>query len=287
MNHAIEVHDLCKRYDDFCLDHVSFQVPGGCVMGLIGENGAGKTTIIKSLLGLIHADSGFCRVFGKDPNTDRKELCREIGVVLDDGFFSTGLRICDIDKIMSGTHPDWDKTYFYESCKQFSLPLKKPLFQLSKGMLAKVKIITALSHHPKLLILDEPTSGLDPVVRSEILDLFWDFVSDEDHSILLSSHITSDLEKIADYITFIHCGNVVFSKQKDILLEEHGILKCRKSDASSFPDADIIARRDSAFDTEFLISNRGRVASLYPNAAVETAGLDDIMTFYAKGVSAK
>ncbi len=287
MNQIIEVNGLSKQYDSFFLDHISFSVPGGCVMGLIGENGAGKTTIIKSILGLIRTDCGTVRILGRDPETDRAEIGRSLGVVLDGSFFYSSLRICDISRIMAGIHPGWDPAFFAENCRRFSLPEKKPLSQLSKGMLAKVKILAALSHHPRLLILDEPTSGLDPVVRSEILELFWDFVCDEQHSILLSSHITSDLEKIADYITFVHNGKLVFTKPMDTMQEEYGVLKCRRSDAACFPDAEIIARRDSAFDAELLIANRAHLAGRYPDAALEPASLDDIMTFYAKGVPAE
>ena len=199
MNSAIEVRGLCKHYRDFSLRDVSFTVPGGSIMGFIGENGAGKTTTIKSILGLLHTDGGSISVLGRDPVTDRRAIGQDIGVVLDGSFFYEGMRAKDISAVMSRLHSRWDKESFASYCKRFALPMEKPFKEFSKGMRAKLALTTALAHHPKLLVLDEATSGLDPVVRSEMLDLFLEFIQDEEHSILLSSHITSDLEKVADY----------------------------------------------------------------------------------------
>lgn len=228
MNSAIEVRGLCKHYRDFSLRDVSFTVPGGSIMGFIGENGAGKTTTIKSILGLLHTDGGSISVLGRDPVTDRRAIGQDIGVVLDGSFFYEGMRAKDISAVMSHLHSRWDKESFASYCKRFALPMEKPFKEFSKGMRAKLALTTALAHHPKLLVLDEATSGLDPVVRSEMLDLFLEFIQDEEHSILLSSHITSDLEKVADYITFIHAGKIVFSKTKDDILEQYGVVKCEK-----------------------------------------------------------
>ena len=229
MNSAIEVRGLCKHYRDFSLRDVSFTVPGGSIMGFIGENGAGKTTTIKSILGLLHTDGGSISVLGRDPVTDRRAIGQDIGVVLDGSFFYEGMRAKDISAVMSRLHSRWDKESFASYCERFALPMEKPFKEFSKGMRAKLALTTALAHHPKLLVLDEATSGLDPVVRSEMLDLFLEFIQDEEHSILLSSHITSDLEKVADYITFIHAGKIVFSKTKDDILEQYGVVKCEKS----------------------------------------------------------
>lgn len=283
MNSAIEVRGLCKHYRDFSLRDVSFTVPGGSIMGFIGENGAGKTTTIKSILGLLHTDGGSISVLGRDPVTDRRTIGQDIGVVLDGSFFYEGMRAKDISAVMSRLHGRWDKESFASYCKRFALPMEKPFKEFSKGMRAKLALTTALAHHPKLLVLDEATSGLDPVVRSEMLDLFLEFIQDEEHSILLSSHITSDLEKVADYITFIHEGKIVFSKTKDDILEQYGVVKCEKARAASLAGAHILGRRDSKFDAELLVDNRPEVARLYPGILTEQATIDDIMTFFAKG----
>ena len=283
MNSAIEVRGLCKHYRDFSLRDVSFTVPGGSIMGFIGENGAGKTTTIKSILGLLHTDGGSISVLGRDPVTDRRAIGQDIGVVLDGSFFYEGMRAKDISAVMSRLHSRWDKESFASYCKRFALPMEKPFKEFSQGMRAKLALTTALAHHPKLLVLDEATSGLDPVVRSEMLDLFLEFIQDEEHSILLSSHITSDLEKVADYITFIHAGKIVFSKTKDDILEQYGVVKCEKARAAALDGAHILGRRDSKFDAELLVDNRPEVARLYPGILTEQATIDDIMTFFAKG----
>ena len=283
MNSAIEVRGLCKHYRDFSLRDVSFTVPGGSIMGFIGENGAGKTTTIKSILGLLHTDGGSISVLGRDPVTDRRAIGQDIGVVLDGSFFYEGMRAKDISAVMSHLHSRWDKESFASYCKRFALPMEKPFKEFSKGMRAKLALTTALAHHPKLLVLDEATSGLDPVVRSEMLDLFLEFIQDEEHSILLSSHITSDLEKVADYITFIHAGKIVFSKTKDDILEQYGGVKCEKARAAALAGVHILVRRDSKFDAELLVDNRPEVARLYPGILTEQATIDDIMTFFAKG----
>ena len=283
MNSAIEVRGLCKHYRDFSLRDVSFTVPGGSIMGFIGENGAGKTTTIKSILGLLHTDGGSISVLGRDPVTDRRAIGQDIGVVLDGSFFYEGMRAKDISAVMSRLHSRWDKESFASYCKRFALPMEKPFKEFSKGMRAKLALTTALAHHPKLLVLDEATSGLDPVVRSEMLDLFLEFIQDEEHSILLSSHITSDLEKVADYITFIHAGKIVFSKTKDDILEQYGVVKCEKARAAALDGALFLGRRVSNFDAELLVDNRPEVARLYPGILTEQATIDDIMTFFAKG----
>ncbi len=285
MDNAIEIRGLCKHYQDFSLQDVSFDVPGGCIMGFIGENGAGKTTTLKSILGLVRWDGGTVTVLGRDPVADRAAVGRELGVVLDGGFFSPAMRTGDISSVMARLHPDWDKALFASYCERFSLPAKKPFKDFSKGMTAKLMLATALSHRPKLLILDEATSGLDPVVRNEILDIFLEFIEDDEHTILLSSHITSDLEKVADYITFIHEGRIVFSKTKDELRERYGVLKCARSHADALEGAHVIGRRDSKFDAELLVDNLPEARRLHPDILAEPAALDDIMTFLAKGVN--
>ena len=282
MNNAIQINGICKHYQDFSLQNVSFCVPGGCIMGFIGENGAGKTTTLKALLGLIHLNAGSVQVLGKNPVTQRREINADIGVVMDGSFFYEGIHTKDIAPVMRRLHKNWDDALFVDYCKRFSLPLEKTIKDYSKGMKAKLALTVALSHHPKLLILDEATSGLDPVVRNEMLDIFMEFISDEEHTILLSSHITSDLEKIADYITFIHQGKIVFTMPKDEMLETYGIVKCSKTDVEKLDAAHIIGRRDSKFDVEVLIDNKQQVRRSLPSLLLESTTIDDIMTFFAQ-----
>lgn len=279
---AIEICGLQKKYKDFSLQNVSFSVPSGCIMGFIGENGAGKTTTMKAALGLIHPDGGTVEVLGKNPFTARKEINEDLGVVMEGSFFYQGMRARDVDKVMTRLHKRWDSALFAQYCERFSLPTTKEIKDYSKGMKAKLSLITAISHHPKLLVLDEATSGLDPVVRREILDIFMEFIEDEAHTILLSSHITSDLEQIADYITFIHAGKIVFSMVKHEMQEQYAVVKCAKADAASVDAAYIIGRRDSKFDTELLVNNKAAVRRTSPSIMIEPASIDDIMTFFAK-----
>ncbi len=283
MEYSVEVKNFSKHFKDFSLQNISFNVPTGTIVGFIGENGAGKTTTLKSILGLLHTDGGELRVLGKDPVKDRRSIGEDIGIVMEGSFFSPTLNMREIGSIMQKLHPRWDAALFEEFCKRFELPEQKPMKDFSRGMRVKAAFATALSHHPKLLILDEATSGLDPVVRSEILDLFLEFIEDESHSVLLSSHITSDLEKVADYIVFIHKGRIVFQMEKDALLEKFAVCKCGKSELSCFDKAHILGHRESRFDMEFLVDNAPQVRKTYPNLLIEPASIDDIMTFFVKG----
>lgn len=276
---AIEIHDLCKNYGDFQLDHVSLTLPEGCVMGFIGENGAGKSTTINLILDLIRADSGEVLLYGQ-PNTRAfPALKEEIGVVLDEDGFPETLNLRDVNSIMRSAFRQWSEETFYGYVKRFGLPEKKKLKDYSKGMRMKLSLAVALSHGAKLLILDEATSGLDPVVRDELLDLFFEFVQDEHHAIFLSSHITSDLEKICDYVTFLHHGRVVFSEEKDALCERLGILKCTRQQLQELDETAVIGVRESSFGAEALVQR-----SLVPaGMLIESATLDDIIVFLAKG----
>ena len=227
MNNVIEIKKLKKRYDNnFELGEINLSIPSGYVIGLIGENGAGKTTLIKSILNIITPTAGEIKIFNKDSKKYDSLIKEDIGVVLDDIFFPELLTADDIDTIMKDIYKNWDKELFYKYLKDFNLPNNKKIKTLSKGMRKKLEIATSLAHHPKLLILDEPTSGLDPVVRDDILDIFLNFIKDENHTILLSTHITSDLEHIADEIIFIDKGKIILNKSKDELLDNYGILKC-------------------------------------------------------------
>ena len=281
MTNALTVSGLTKTYPDFVLDQVSFSVPSGSIVGLIGENGAGKSTTINAALGLIQKEAGQVSVLGREGlDGDTKE---EIGVVFDGSNYPEILSPRKLNGVMRNIYRSWDETAYFRLLQQFSLPPDKPLKQFSKGMKMKLAIAVALSHHSRLLILDEATSGLDPVIRDDILDMLLDFVQEEDHSILVSSHITSDLEKIADYIVFIHEGKVVFSKPKDELVEQYGILKCGAAQFDALDKADIIVYRKMDYEWQVLVADREKLQKKYPKAMVVPATIDEIMLLYVKG----
>lgn len=220
MENILEVKNLCKSYDGFKLRNVSFELPKGTIMGLVGENGAGKTTTIKAILNLIKINDGTIKVFGLDSRENEIEIKEDIGVVLENGFLSEYLTPDDINSCLKNIYKNWDTELYFKYIEDFKLPRDKVSKDYSSGMKMKLKLAASLAHHPKLLILDEPTSGLDPIARSEILDVFQDFIQDEEHSVFVSSHITSDLENIADYITFINNGEIVLSKTRDEFLDK-------------------------------------------------------------------
>ncbi len=280
---AIEVNDLSKRFDSFQLKKVNFTLPKGSIMGFIGENGAGKTTTIKLMLNQLWVDSGSIQIFGLDHKVDEKKIKNDIGVVLDEGYFYENIKPRQISKIMEKIYTQWDAPLFYDYLNRFRLPTDKLIKDFSRGMKMKLSIATALSHHPKLLMLDEATSGLDPVVRSEILDLFLEFIQDEDHSILFSSHITSDLEKVADYITFLHEGGIIFSESKDELLHDYGLLLCGGEDYKTVDKGDIIGHRESRFGHEILVKNKERLKQKYKGLIIDSISIEEIMLFYVKG----
>ena len=226
MNSALTVSGLTKRYEGFTLADISFEVPQGTITGLIGENGAGKSTTLHSILGLVHRDGGEISILGAPAEGLQPEARENIGVVFDGTNFSEELTPKRLNKVLKGVYSSWDEGYLLALLNKLSLPVSKKIKSFSKGMKAKLSIAAAFAHHPKLLILDEATSGLDPVMRDDMLDMFLEFVQDEENSILLSSHITSDLEKVADHIIFLHEGRLIFSKPKDELLENYGIVKC-------------------------------------------------------------
>ena len=228
MTYALNLNNVSKKYknSNFYLDNISFSVPSGSIMGFVGENGAGKTTTIGCILNTLSIDSGSIQILGKEINNTNTKLKEEIGIVYDGDNFPSYLSAGQISNIMSGIYTKWDESLFQSFLNRFKLNEKQKIEKYSKGMTMKLAIAVALSHHPKLLILDEATSGLDPIMRDEILDIFLDFVSSEEHSILLSSHITSDLEKIADYITFIHDGKIILSDKKDNLIYNYAIIRC-------------------------------------------------------------
>lgn len=283
MNDSLEVKNLCKKYNEFELKNINLKLPKGMIMGLIGENGAGKTTTIKSILNLINIDNGEIKIFGLNIKENEKKIKEDIGVVLDDGFFSEYLNPADINKIMRKIYKNWDEKLYYKYLKDFKLPKNKISKEFSSGMKMKLKIAVALSHHPKLLILDEPTSGLDPVARSEILDIFQDFIQNEENSIFVSSHITSDLEHIADYITFINDGEIVLSKTRDELLEKYGVVKCSKSEFEKIDKNDYVKFKVNRYGYDVLVEDKSKFKRKYELKIIDKPTLDDIMLIYIKG----
>lgn len=283
MNDSLEVKNLCKKYSEFELKNINLKLPKGMIMGLIGENGAGKTTTIKSILNLINIDNGEIKIFGLNIKENEKKIKEDIGVVLDDAFFSEYVNPADINKIMNKIYKNWDENLYYKYLEDFKLPKNKISKEFSSGMKMKLKIAVALSHHPKLLILDEPTSGLDPVARSEILDIFQDFIQNEENSIFVSSHITSDLEHIADYITFINNGEIVLSKTRDELLEKYGIVKCSKSEFEKIDKNDYVKFKVNRYEYDVLVEDKAKFKRKYEFKIIDKPTLDDIMLIYIKG----
>lgn len=285
MKQAIEMKNVVKAYDSgFRLGELNITIPSGVIVGLIGENGAGKTTMIKSLLNVIRIDQGTIRIFEQDHQQQESKIKEDIGVVLDQTFFPELLTPKEINSIMKDIYSSWDQKLFFQYLKDFSLPVDKQIRKMSKGMRKKLEIATALAHHPKLLILDEPTSGLDPVVRNEVLDLFLDFIQEEDHTILFSTHITSDLEHIADQIIFIDQGKILLNQSRDELLDNYGILKCPLEQIDTIDTQDYIAYKKNRYDAQFLVTNRRAVQKKYTDSIVDPASLEDIMVFMIKGV---
>lgn len=285
MKQAIEMKNVVKAYDrGFRLGELNITIPSGVIVGLIGENGAGKTTMIKSLLNVIRIDQGTIRIFEQDHQQQESKIKEDIGVVLDQTFFPELLTPKEINSIMKDIYSSWDQELFFQYLKDFSLPVDKQIRKMSKGMRKKLEIATALAHHPKLLILDEPTSGLDPVVRNEVLDLFLDFIQEEDHTILFSTHITSDLEHIADQIIFIDQGKILLNQSRDELLDNYGILKCPLEQMDTIDTQDYIAYKKNRYDAQFLVTNRRAVQKKYTDSIVDPASLEDLMVFMIKGV---
>ncbi len=286
MDAILQVENLTKQYPGFILDHVSFSVPKGTIMGLIGENGAGKSTTINAILDLINKDDGTVAFWGQELSSS-KQLKENIGVVFDGINFYETLTPTKVGKISSAAYKQWDEHLYKEYLKRFQLPADKEIKTLSKGMKMKLCIAVALSHKPKLLILDEATSGLDPVMRDDILDVFLEFVQDETHSIMMSSHISTDLEKVADYITFIHQGKVIFCKRKDELRYHYGIIRCGAAVFDQIDKQEVLAYRKDDYQWNVLVADKEKAKRKYKNAIVDDASIDDILLLYVKGVQAE
>lgn len=280
---AINVSNLTKKYNDFVLDDISFSVPYGMIVGLVGENGAGKSTTINAILGLVNKDAGNVEILGRQQDEIDDNVYNQIGVVFDGNNFPHSLTPIKLNNVFKKVYDKWEENIYFDLLKKLSLPENKKIKEFSKGMKMKLSIAVALSHHSQLLILDEATSGLDPVVRDDILDMFLEFVQDESNSILVSSHITNDLEKVADYIVFIHNGKVVFSKPKDELIYKYGIIKCGTSQFEKIDKNDIIAYRKQDYEWQVLVNNKEHIQRKYPKVIIDPATIDDIMLLYVKG----
>lgn len=279
MENMLKIENVCKNYPSFSLNHINFQVPAGCIMGFIGENGAGKSTTIKLILDLIQKDSGMIEVLGQDSTKISRDMKEHIGVVLDEANFSQELNYKDINKIMKHLYKTWDSHKFMQMMKEGAIPPDRKFKDYSKGMKMKLSIAAAVCHDTWLLIMDEATSGLDPVSREEVLDFLLEFIQDERHAVFISSHILSDLEKVCDYITLIHKGSIIFSEVKDELIEKYGILKCGKDELADIDAGAIIGMRENAFGIEALVL-KNRIPEGF---VVDLATLDEIMLFYVKG----
>lgn len=274
---AIEIKNLTKSYGEFKLDDLNLCLPQGCIMGLVGENGAGKSTTIRLILDMIKRDSGTISVLGRD-NRDNFRLTKEdIGVVLDSVGFPEFLTARQLDRIMKSSYKNWDEAQFFAYLKKLNVPESKAFKEFSRGMKMKIGIATAMSHGARLLILDEATSGLDPVARDEVLDMFSEFTRDEKNSVLISSHIVSDLEKICDYIAFIHRGKLMLCEEKDVLLEEYGIVNCRPEELARIPEGAVIGRRESAYGVRAIVR---RCAA--PGMQISPVTLEELFVFMVK-----
>ena len=279
----LEVKNLTKDYGDFTLDGLNFTIPRGVVMGLIGENGAGKSTTINCILNEIRKDGGEISIFGKDHIQSEIEIKDKIGVVFDENHFPDIFTPMEIGKYMAGIYSAWEWPVYRKFLEQFELPADKKIKDFSKGMRVKLAFAVALSHKAELLILDEATSGLDPIIRDDILDMLIDFVQDENHSVLVSSHITSDLEKIADYITFIHKGKLIFSYPKDDLVDNYGVVSCGAAVFDTMDKSEVVAYRKEDFQYKILVKDRSKAARNYPKALVGPATIEEIMLCHVKG----
>ena len=281
MKNVIEIKKLSKKYSKFELGELSVNIPSGQIIGLIGENGAGKTTLIKSILNIIKINNGSIKIFGKDYSDD--SIKEDIGVVLDNSFFPELMTPNDINIVMKNVYSTWDEELYKKYLESFEISLNMSLKQMSKGMRKKTEIAVSLAHKPKLLILDEPTSGLDPVVRSEVLDIFLDFIKDEDHTIILSTHITSDLEQIADRILFIDAGKIVLDEARDDIIDDYAVLKCDVDEFSKIDKTDIVTYKKNKYNCEILIKDKSKLSKKYKNYVIDKITLEELMVLIIKG----
>lgn len=285
MDNILELHQVCKTFPrtNFTLDHVSFSIPYGSIMGFVGENGAGKTTTIGCVLNTVSKDSGTIKIFGKELADTDTELKEKIGVVYDGDNFPAYWTAEQLSDVMQGLYANWDNDLFKKYLNDFRLLPNQKIKSYSRGMTMKLAVAAALSHHPQLLILDEATSGLDPIMRDDMLDVFLEFVQDENHSILLSSHITSDLEKIADYITFIHNGKLIMAASKNDLVYNFAVMRCKESQFLELDPGDILVYRKRDYQIDVLVSNGNEIQRKYRNAVIDHVSVDEIILLLVKG----
>lgn len=276
----ISVRHLTKKFKGFTLQDVSFDVPAGSVVGFIGENGAGKSTTIKSILGLVLPDGGNIRVFGKEASALTRADRGRIGAVLGECCLPENLNIKDLSEVMKNIFGEWEEDTYYRLTDAFSLPRDRKIKEFSTGMRQKAALAIALSHRAELLVLDEPASGLDPVARDEILDRLYDFMQQESHSVFISSHIVSDLEKLCDYIVFIHAGKIVFAEEKDVLKEKYAIFRGSSAQLSALDCTAVVSRMEGEYGVSALVL-RDKVPSGLP---LDRAGIEDIMLYFSRGV---
>ena len=285
MENILELQQVSKTFakSNFTLDNVSFSLPYGAILGFVGENGAGKTTTIGCILNTLAKDGGSVKLFGKEMLDSDTDIREKIGVVYDGDNFPGHWTAEQLSKIMQGFYTTWDNELFYRYLEEFQLPPRQRIKHYSRGMTMKLAIAAALAHHPQLLILDEATSGLDPIMRDEMLDIFLDFVQEEDHSILFSSHITSDLEKVADYITFIHNGSLIMTVSKNDLAYHYAVMRCKESQFLALDRSDIVAYRKRDFQIDVLVSDGKEAQRKYKDVIVDNVSLDEIMVLLVKG----
>lgn len=285
MENILELQQICKTFPKtgFSLDKVSFSIPYGSIMGFVGENGAGKTTTIGCIMNTVLKDSGTVKLFGTEMSDADTELREKIGVVYDGDNFPAHWTAEQLSHVMQGLYTKWDNTMFQKYLADFQLPPKQKIKHYSRGMTMKLAVAAALSHHPQLLILDEATSGLDPIMRDDMLDIFLDFVQEENHSILFSSHITSDLEKIADYITFIHNGKLILTATKNELMYNFAVMRCKESQFLELDPGDILSYRKRDFQIDVLVSNGKEAERKYRNAVIDHVSIEEIMLLLVKG----
>ena len=282
---AIELSHINKSFGDFAIRDLNLAVPSGTICGLVGENGAGKSTTIRLLMGALRPDSGAASVLGVDVSSPEfREVKEDVGAVLDEAYFPESLNAVQVGKIMAATYRRWDQGLYDGYLKRFDLPQNKQFKDYSRGMRMKLAIAVALSHSPKLLVLDEATAGLDPIVRDEVLDIFNEFTREEDHSILISSHILSDLEKLCDYIAFIHKGDLLFCEEKDQLLEAYGIFEDSRENLDCLQPEAIVAREETRYGGVRALVKRDLAPAGF---RLEKPSVEDVVLFLVKGAKTR
>lgn len=275
---ALEIKNLTKSYPGFTLDNLNLTLPGGCILGLIGENGAGKSTTIKLILDMIRKDSGTVTILGQDNEKNIELIKEEIGVVLDEAGIPECLTVTQVGRVMKHTFRNWDEAEYSRLINKLGLPDKKPFRDFSRGMKMKLAIAVAMSHNSRLLILDEATSGLDPVVRDEVVEMFSDFTRDENHSVLISSHIVSDLEKLCDYVAFLHKGKLMLCEEKDRLLEEYGLIHCTAEELRNLPADAVRYAKENPYGAEAMV----RRSAVPDGISVSPISIEELFVFMVK-----